>query len=138
MRGATGDPDKGKVHFTQRCAICHTLFNEGGKVGPDLTGYERSNPDFWLIGVLAPNMEIREGFGAYVAKLKDGQILMGILEKQDAKGISLRDIAGQHRSVKTPDIESLEASPISLMPEGLLTGLSEADLRDFFAFLMKP
>lgn len=138
MRGAAGDPDKGKIHFTQRCAICHTLFNEGGKVGPDLTGYERTNPDFWLIGVLAPNMEIREGFGAYVAKLKDGQVLMGILEKQDAKGITLRDIAGQHRSVKTPEIESLEASPISLMPEGLLTGLSEADLRDFFAFLMKP
>jgi hypothetical protein len=40
--------------------------------------------------------------------------------------------------VKQSDIESLEASPISLMPEGLLTGMSDADLRDFFSYLMKP
>ena len=36
------------------------------------------------------------------------------------------------------DIATLEASPVSLMPEALLTGMSDADLRDFFAFLMKP
>jgi hypothetical protein len=31
----------------------------------------------------------------------------------------------------------MEASPVSLMPEGLLTGMSIADLKDFFAYLMK-
>lgn len=136
--GPAGDVEKGKLHFTQRCAICHTLFGEGGKVGPDLTGYERSNPEFWLTSTIAPNMEIREGFGAYVAKIKGGQVLMGILDKQDASGISLRDIAGQRHTARAEDVESLEASPISLMPEGLLTGLSDADLRDLFAYLMKP
>lgn len=136
--GAAGDPEKGKLLFTQRCAICHTLFGEGGKVGPDLTGYERTNPEFWLAATIAPSMEIREGFGAYVAKIKGGQVLMGILDKQDAAGISLRDIAGQRHTARAEDVESLEASPISLMPEGLLAGLSDADLRDLFAWLMKP
>jgi putative heme-binding domain-containing protein len=133
-----GDPEKGKVTFTQRCAICHTLFGEGGKLSPDLTGYERSNPDFWLLAVLDPSIEIREGFGAYVCKLKDGQVLMGLLDKQDAGGIVLKDIASQKHPVKQSDIVSLEASPISLMPEGLLAGLSDGELRDFFAYLMKP
>jgi putative heme-binding domain-containing protein len=133
-----GDAEKGKLIFTQRCAICHTLFGEGGKLSPDLTGYERSNPDFWLLATLDPSIEIREGFGAYVCKLKDGQVLLGVLDRQDAGGIVLKDIASQKRPVKQSDIVSLEASPISLMPEGLLTGLSEAELKDFFAYLMKP
>jgi putative heme-binding domain-containing protein len=133
-----GEVERGKNIFTQRCAVCHTLFNEGGKVGPELTGYERNNPDFWLTAILDPSIEIREGFGAYIAKLKGGQALMGILTKQDATGITLKDVAGQMHSAKADDVESMEASPISIMPEGLLTGLSEAELRDFFAYLMKP
>jgi putative heme-binding domain-containing protein len=133
-----GDPEKGKAIFTQRCAVCHTLFGEGGKVGPELTPYERSNPDFWLVAILDPSIEIREGFGAYICKMKDGQVLMGLMDKQDAGGIVLKDIAGQKHPVKQTDIDSLEASPISLMPEGLLTGLSDEDLRNFFSYLMKP
>ena len=138
LRGGSGNLEKGKLLFTQRCAICHTLFGEGGKVGPDLTGYERTNPEFWLTGTLAPSIEIREGFGAYVAKIKGGQVLMGILDKQDAGGISLRDIAGQRHTARSEDVESLEASPISLMPESLLMGLTDGELRDLFAWLMKP
>jgi putative heme-binding domain-containing protein len=138
LRGGPGDPEKGKVIYTQRCAICHTLFGEGGKIGPDLTGYERNSPEFWITNMLAPSLEIREGFGAYVVKLKDGQVLMGILEKQDAGGITLRDLAAQKHTARTDDIESMDASPISLMPEGQLMGVSDADLRDLFAYLMKP
>jgi putative heme-binding domain-containing protein len=132
-----GDAEKGKVTFTQRCAICHTLFNEGGHVGPELTGYERTNKDFWLVAILSPSAEIREGFGAYICKVKDGQVFTGLIDKQDAGGVVIRDVAGQKHLVKQPDIESLEASPISLMPEGLLGGLSDGDLKDLFAFLMK-
>ena len=106
-------------------------------IGPELTGYERGNIDFWLTAVLTPSIEIREGFGMYVVKLKNGQILSGIMAGQDAKGITLRDVANQLTPVNQADIVSLEASPISLMPQGLLTGISDADLRDFFAYLMK-
>ena len=133
-----GDADKGKAIFTQRCFICHTLFNEGGKIGPELTGYERNNLDFWLPAILDPSLEIREGFGAYIAKLKNGQALMGIMAKQDATSIALKDMAAQLHTIKTDEIESLEASPISLMPEGLLNGVSDGNLRDLFAYLMKP
>src|SRR6185436_11435269 len=53
-----GDAAKGRELFTQRCATCHTLFNEGGKIGPELTGYERNNPDLWLLATLDPSAEI--------------------------------------------------------------------------------
>jgi cytochrome c551/c552 len=38
-----GDAVRGKAIYAARCGTCHTLFNEGGKVGPDLTGYDRRN-----------------------------------------------------------------------------------------------
>lgn len=137
-RDGRGDTTKGKAHFAQRCAACHMLFDEGGAIGPNLTGYERANPDFWLVGVLDPSIEIREGYGAYTAKLKNGQTLMGQLTRQDATGSVLKDMAGQLHTMKTAEVESLTALPISLMPEGLLSGLDDGSLRDLFAYLMKP
>ncbi len=137
IKTGLGDPEKGKLQFAARCAICHKLFGEGNNIGPELTGYDRGSADFWLDNIFNPSMEIREGFGAYVVKLKNGQILSGIMDAQDASGIVIKDIAGNKTPVKQADIEKLEASPVSMMPEALTTGMSNADLKDFFAYLMK-
>jgi putative heme-binding domain-containing protein len=138
IAAGVGDAGKGRELYTQRCAACHVLFDEGGQIGPDLTGYERNNPDFWLVAVLDPSVEIREGFGAYTAKLKDGQTLMGMLVQQDAGNVVLKDMAGTKHTARTGEIDKLEALPQSLMPEGLLGGLDDAALRDLFAYLQKP
>ncbi|MEQ1750364.1 MAG: dehydrogenase, partial [Prosthecobacter sp.] len=137
LKTGLGDADKGKLQFTARCAICHKLFAEGGQIGPELTGYDRANVDFWLDNIFTPSLEIREGFGAYIVKTKSGQILTGLMDAQDAKGIVIKDMANNKTALKQSDIEKMEASPISLMPEGLTTGMSDADLKDFFAYLMK-
>ncbi len=137
LKTGLGDATKGKLQFTARCAVCHTLFGEGGKVAPDLTGYDRTNADFWLDNLFMPSMEIREGFGAYIVRTKGGQILTGLMDAQDASGIVIKDIANNKTAIKQADIEKMEASPVSLMPEGLTTSMSDADLKDFFAYLMR-
>jgi len=137
LKTGLGNAEKGKIQFMARCVICHKLFGEGGQIGPELTGYDRSNADFWLDNLFMPSMEIREGFGAYIVKTKGGQILTGLMDAQDAKGIVIKDMANNKTALKQTDIESMTASPISLMPEGLTTGMSDADLKDFFAYLMK-
>ena len=138
LKTGLGDPEKGKLQFTARCAICHKLFAEGGAIGPELTGYDRGSVDFWLDNIFNPSMEIREGFGAYIVKLKSGQILTGLMAGQDASGIVIKDMAGNLTPAKQADVASMEASPISLMPEGLTTGMTDTDLKDFFAYLMRP
>ena len=137
LKTGLGDADKGKMQFTARCAICHSLFGEGGKIGPELTGYDRSNADFWLDNLYTPSLEIREGFGTYIVKTKGGQILSGLMDAQNTNGIVIKDMAGNKTAIKQTDIDQLEASPISLMPEGLTTGMSDTDLKDFFAYLMR-
>ena len=137
LKTGLGDADKGKIQFMARCFACHKLFGEGGAIGPELTGYDRANVDFWLDNLFTPSLEIREGYGAYTVKTKGGQLLTGLMDAQDANRIVIKDLAGNQTAVKQADIEKLEASPVSLMPEGLTAGMSDEDLKDFFAYLMK-
>jgi putative heme-binding domain-containing protein len=134
--GGKGDPEAGRAHFTARCAACHKLFEEGNTVAPDLTVYERGNLDFWLPAIVDPSLEIREGYTNFVATMKDNRILIGMIAAQDPQTVTLRDAANQETLLSRGDIKTLEATPVSLMPPGLLTGMSDAELRDLFAYLM--
>ncbi|MCB1207546.1 MAG: c-type cytochrome, partial [Verrucomicrobiae bacterium] len=138
LDGGKGDPAAGKVVFATRCATCHKLFDEGQSIGPELTGYERQNPDFWIPSILNPSLELREGFLNYVASMKDGRKVIGLMVDQTPRTVTLKDLAGQVSLLDRAEIDTLEASPISLMPPGLLSGLADQELRDFFAYLMKP
>ena len=133
----SGDETKGRAHFLGRCASCHKLKGEGGDIGPDLTGYDRGSLDFWILNVVYPSLEIREGFGAYDVRLKDGPVAHGILERRGGGEIVLRDLAGNRTRLREDKVAALFASPTSVMPENLLAGLSDEDLRDFFAYLTK-
>ena len=54
---ALGEADKsqGRAVFNTACAPCHTLYGEGGKVGPDLTGGGRANLDYLLENIVDPS-----------------------------------------------------------------------------------
>ena len=131
-----GDAAAGLEIYRQRCALCHVMDGDGGWIGPELTGYERANLDMWLLGIIDPGLEIREGYEAWLARTVDGRVLMGLMEHRDAGGIVLKDMAGQTTTVAHDEVESLEATPVSLMPPGLLNELTDAQLRDLFAYLM--
>lgn len=136
-RAGEGDAAQGRAHFLARCANCHVLKGEGGRIGPELTGYDRTSLDFWVLNIVYPSLEIREGYGSYDLRLKDGSVAHGILERREGGEITLRDLAGNRSKINEDSISSLIASPTSVMPEGLLAGMSDQDLRDFFAYLMK-
>ena len=109
---------------------------KAARSGPELTGYERNNSGLLAGGHSLPQRgDPRRVSAPISARCKDGQVFTGLIDKQDAGGVVIRDVAGQKHTVKQPDIESLEASPVSLMPEGLLGGMSDGDLRDLFAYL---
>ena len=91
-----------------------------------------------LPSILDPNAEIREGFANYLVETKDGRALTGFLTDQDAHIVILRGVDGQDISLRREEIAELKPSGRSLMPEGLLDGLSDQQLRDFFAYLRIP
>ncbi len=138
IAGGPGDAYKGEPIFAQRCAACHTLFHKGGRIGPDLTAYQRDDPGTLLPSIVDPSAEIREGFANQFVTTHDGRTLSGFLADQDAAVIVLRGLDGQDISLARSAVRDMRAAPASLMPEGLLTGLSDQALRDFFAYLRIP
>jgi putative heme-binding domain-containing protein len=130
-----GDALAGKELFTARCAVCHTLFNEGGKVGPDLTSYERRNVDFLDLSIVDPSAYIREEFTAFRVRTRGGETLIGLIVERGANRITVEDAAQQKTTIPKDQILEERALPTSLMPEGLLVGLSDQQLRDLFKYL---
>ena len=107
-------------------------------MGPDLTGYERSNLDFLSLAIIDPSAAIREEFTNYRLLTSDGQVLSGLLEDQTPDTVTMRTAEGNAVRVNRDDIETLQASPVSLMPENILDALSPEDVGDLLAYLQQP
>jgi putative membrane-bound dehydrogenase-like protein len=135
VRDGLGDAKAGERIFGSKCTSCHTLFGKGGKVGPDLTAYKRDDLDVMLASLINPSAEIREGYASYVVSSLDGRTLGGLLVDQDTRIVVIRNSEGRDVVVRREEIEEMKASSISLMPEGLLNGMSEREVRDLFAYL---
>jgi putative membrane-bound dehydrogenase-like protein len=131
------DLDKGREVFKVACAVCHTLNGEGGKVGPDLTGYERDNLDFMLPSIVDPSLGIREEFTAFNVTTKDEQTFTGFVVEDTPQFVTVLDALGNQTKIARQDLQSRTASAMSLMPEGLLDALTPEQVRDLFAYLMK-
>ena len=121
--------------FAARCASCHTFAGSGGTLGPDLSGIRNQPPDAILLHVIVPDHEITPGYAGYVVQTRDGRTLAGRLESEAPNSITLRDSASQSHTILRRDIASMAASPTSLMPGELETGLSEQQLADLIAYL---
>lgn len=129
------DIEAGRAHFANRCANCHRLFGEGKFVGPALDGYERGNLDFWLINMVDPSAEIREGFQSFSVLTSDGRLLTGMIEDRSGTSITLRSADDQRSELPVSDIDELRPLATSLMPDDLLKGLSPQEIRDLMAYL---
>ncbi len=130
-----GDAVSGRKVFAARCAACHQLFGEGGVLGPDLTSQERSNIENMLLQIVDPNAGIREGYTLFQIETRDGRRLLGYVADREGDTLTLRDAAGQVMTIHLDEIASQSALPDSLMPEGLLDGLGDEEIRDLFAYL---
>ena len=127
------DASRGRAIFTQTCAICHTLFGYGAKIGPELPG-SFEDVDYLLLNIVDPNAIIGKDYQQTFVHTKDGRTVSGIIASDDTAAITLKTLAGPV-TVQYSDIASTEVSPNSLMPEGLLSALDEGSVRDLFLYL---
>lgn len=127
------DASRGRAIFTQTCAICHTLFGYGAKIGPELPG-SFEDVDYLLLNIVDPNAIIGKDYQQTFIHTKDGRTVSGIIASDDNTAVTLKTLAGPV-TVQHSDIASTEVSPNSLMPEGLLSALDEGSVRDLFLYL---
>lgn len=127
----------GRAIFNRTCAGCHTLFGEGAKLGPELTGSQRSNLDYILENVVDPNAVVWNQYKAAYFDTSDDRVITGIVLKENESTVTIQT-ATDTITLPRNEITSRRQSNLSLMPEGLLDGLERKDLADLVGYLQSP
>jgi putative heme-binding domain-containing protein len=135
LRANIGDPVAGRKVFKNLCAQCHTIFGEGGKVGPDITANGRASFDQLLSNVFDPSLVIGTDYQVSTVVTKDGRNLTGLVVENNERRVVIRMPGDSQETVPRNNVEYTRLSKLSMMPEGVENVFSKKDLCDLFAFL---
>ena len=136
-----GSVEAGRPLYDKQCAICHRFGAIGTDVGPDLTTIaSRFKKKDVLESILWPSKVISDQYQAEMFELTDGKIVSGVIVRETAAAVLVRTAQAPDKPVAIPkgQIANRAASTVSLMPEGLLDGMSQDEVASLLAFVMAP
>jgi putative heme-binding domain-containing protein len=118
------------------CSKCHKIGGEGGTIGADLSNLiYRDYASVWK-DIIEPSAAINPDHLAYNVYLTDGEMETGVILKNNRDEVVLGQVSGKNLTIPKTKVTSLKAGALSLMPEGLLSGLTEQQQRDLMKFLL--
>jgi putative heme-binding domain-containing protein len=135
------DFDRGREVFgSVGCFACHRFANEGGAIGPDLTGIAgRFNARDLLESIIDPGKEVSDQYASIVIEKNDGSEVTGrIVNLSDNNVMVNPNMYDPNEIVRVNrrDIKAIQPSKVSMMPSGLLNVLKEDEILDLMAFLL--
>ena len=131
------DLSMGRQQFAKTCGACHVLFGEGGKIGPELTGSNRSDLEYLLANLLDPSAVVGRDYQTTTIVTEDGRSIAGIVVGETPTSVTLQTPT-EKITVDAADIDTRVLSPLSLMPENQLDQLAPEAARDLVAYLRSP
>ncbi|HMJ67631.1 MAG TPA: PVC-type heme-binding CxxCH protein [Cyclobacteriaceae bacterium] len=126
---------KGKMIFQQTCGTCHKMFGEGGVMGPDLTGSNRTDVNYILMNVLQPSAEIQDDYKMVVINTRDGRTYSGNVIEEDQRQLKLRVVGRDPVTINKSSILSKDVTSVSMMPPGLFQNMADAEIVDLVSYL---
>jgi len=130
-----GDAARGRKVFRKVCAACHRLEGHGKAVGAELAGIADRGLDAVLLNVLDPNREVKPKFLSYVTATTEGRIVTGMIVAETANSLTIQRSDGTTTTVLRVDIEELNSTGLSFMPEGLEKQVTVKMMADLLAYL---
>ena len=130
-----GDPVLGKEVFSKQCAKCHTHSGEGTRVGPDLTGMAVHTKLELLTHLIDPSRSVEGNYQVYTVVTVTGRVLTGLMLSETQTTIELFDSEARTVTVLREEIDELQVSPKSLMPDGFERQVTDDQLVDLLEFL---
>jgi putative heme-binding domain-containing protein len=136
---AAAKPDAvaGARVFEQHCAACHQVGGKGAKIGPQLDGIGTRGLDRLMEDVLDPNRNVDQAFRLTTLNLTSGQVVSGLLLKEEGEVYVLADQQGKEVHVPKKAVEERTVSPLSPMPANFADQLAPAEFNDLMAFLLE-
>jgi putative heme-binding domain-containing protein len=133
---ANANPGPGAQVFEKHCAVCHQIGGKGARVGPQLDGIGSRGVDRLMEDVLDPNRNVDQTFRVTNLELKNGQIVSGLLLREEGEVLIIADSQGKEVRVPKSSVEERSISPLSPMPANLTDQITEADFFQLMAFLL--
>lgn len=127
--------ERGAAVFEKTCSKCHRIDGKGHNVGPDISDTRRRTRDALLYDILDPNRRVDPQFSEYVVLTTDGLTFNGLLVSDSGAQIVLRQPEGKERTIERSEIEEMQATAKSLMPEGVEKDVTVQEMADLLEFL---
>jgi uncharacterized repeat protein (TIGR03806 family) len=137
--GPSRSLEAGRAAFRDAgCSECHRVGEDGGSVGPDLTGVAgRLGMRDLVTSILSPSEKIAPEYANTVLVTATGRSVVGRIEREDENVVVLRpDASSEPVVLARPDIEKRSLSPISNMPTGTLNTFELEQILDLLAYLV--
>ena len=134
----SGDSTRGLAVYLRVCAACHRHGSEGREIGPDTRTFTGHPSEKIVANIFDPSCDIQPGYHAFVCTLDSGEQLYGIVTSETDSGIRFKCADATEKTILRSQIESLHATNVSFMPEGLEAVLTLGDVADLIAFLRQP
>jgi len=146
-----GNAAKGKELFfgDANCSLCHMVEGKGGRVGPELTGVGGSrtreaiidsvrNPSRRLAwGLTEATKEFPQEYETITVVTADGKEIKGVALNEDNFSVQMMDTNEQIHLLEKDKLRSFKKSRESMMPKYDAEVLSDKDLEDVVAFLIR-
>jgi putative membrane-bound dehydrogenase-like protein len=134
------DPANGRRVFLSPklggCAACHRMEGLGSTAGPNLAQVKESAaPDYVLLSLLQPNANVAPQFESFSITTTDGQNRTAFQLHERGGTHTYIDLSGNTFQVKIEEIARRDRLPVSIMPDGIVARLTDAEVRDLLAYL---
>ena len=130
-----------QLYAATMCISCHRFDNRGGMYGPDLTSVSgKFSAHDLLQQIIEPSMEISDQYGSIIFEKNDGSSITGKIINLGGSTITVSTNIANPNELTVLDrrfVKSMKENPVSMMPPGLLATLTEEDIYDLLAYLLK-
>jgi len=131
-----GDVKRGQAAFQKICAACHRVDGVGYEIGANLAAMKNRGAEAILMNVLDPSREVNPQYVNYTVVTQDGRTLTGMIAAETATSVTLKRGEGATDTVLRVNIDQMQSTGMSIMPEGLEKQVDPQTMADVIAYLM--
>ncbi len=130
-----GDLQRGATLFDTKCGKCHKIGEKGHDVGPNLLSLTNKTPQSLLTAILDPSQAVEPKYLNYTVITVDGLTYTGMLASETGNSITLLGPESKQQVILRNEVEDMQSSGKSMMPDGFEKELTIKDCADIMAFI---
>ncbi len=133
---------EGERLYQETCRVCHEAAstnagNETAAIGPSLLNLKHWDIRQWVTAILDPGANVEPKYRQYQVITASGQVFSGVVLGQSDHSVQLGLTDGRRIELLRKDLETIQDSGVSIMPEGFENKLTPAQMASIIAMLRR-